>query len=225
MRDKCRLIPYVSGAEFLQSPSGLTCSRSFLHRYQLQLIKDATLYFGRQFVLIEQDVWKHSPSEGTSCLGQHDKWNLCVITATQPQDTLARRASVADPQARWWRLLHVCFACYPTLPLLKLDNRKSHNMAACLQAAKEHNTANMGHLLCDEQLKARRKLFIWLEAKPNCSHQWSSSPPQKKPNKKRGMFPYQKNFTGWKTWRIKEPSKQNEDKRGDRPVSLLRASW
>lgn len=34
------------------------------------------------------------------------------------------------------------------------------NMGACLQTGKEYKTANMGHLLCDEQLRARRRFFI-----------------------------------------------------------------
>ena len=113
---------------------------------------------GRRFVQNGEDEWRH-------LLRKVLTDSLCTITSTQPRDTIARHGAV-------WILRHdgevspgsfVCYTKFLCRRTIVGNLSEVDNMGACLQTGKEYNTANMGHLLCDEQLRARRRFFIWME--------------------------------------------------------------
>lgn len=197
MRDKCRLIPYVSGAEFLQSPSGLTCSPSFLHRYQLQLIKDATLYFGRQFVLIEQDVWKHSPSERRYFL----TWPTWQVKSLRDHSNAASRHISSARFSRWssGKMVEAPPRLFCMLP-------EASSVEARQQEISQHGRLSSGCQRAQYSKYGTPAVWRAAESQEEAFHliggktktaAISGAPAhhtqkKKKPNKKRGMFPYQK---------------------------------
>lgn len=202
-------MPCILGAEFLQSPSRLTWSS--LECYKLWLIKDGRWWLPivcRHFVHNEEDAWRHFVYEGValSYMGSeiYDHSNAV-------QRHINPTWFYINPEGLCWRFLRA--DSYATRTSVCGDTVIGNltvvdNMGACLWTGKEHNIANMGHLLCDKQLRGMRRLFIWLKAEPNRGHQWSSSPTSFPKKKGRDICFHIKHLTDWKKRRIKKLSKQ-----------------
>lgn len=129
MRDKCRLIPPVLGAEFLQSSSGLSCSWRSLVCCLLWLIKGASWWLCYPWQSICTDWRRH-----VEAFVFWSFFLICLTCQVKPlhdhSNAAQRRISPTsfslDPEARWWRFLRGDIGMQHTLPLWKHDDRKSH---------------------------------------------------------------------------------------------------